>query len=445
MVKAGSARRIINNELGTDIQAAGHMKKVQRIRDDLEANALWLESGGRGVLFLTCDLGGLELNYVQRILPDIAEASGAPRANILIGCSHTHSAPSVLGPTHPDKPLDEAYLDRLRGWFREIARDAVASAEEVEVAWGKGAAEIGYNRRVCYADASHAMHGDPTRPDATGLEGQSDPQHAALFVRDPEGKLKAILHHNTSHPVNFYGADFLSADYPGQARTYLREVLGDIPVLFFNGALGDISIHDEFWKKRSPETAEQRVARCAHLVAGETLRLLQHADFREDVEVGHAMSRFDVGLRPLPPERLEWARQTMADYRAGKEVPGRLAVPTAHLTLLFHERFGGKETETIDLHAGHVGGLAFGAVPCEIFTHFALQLKRRSPFPATAMFGITNGDMGYCPTIEGAMGGSWEGTVSLTSRWDVETGYRIVDELSRLLHRLFSSAAAQTA
>ena len=48
MLRAGAATQTINNELGTDIQAAGHMKKVQRIRDDLEANALWIESDGMG-------------------------------------------------------------------------------------------------------------------------------------------------------------------------------------------------------------------------------------------------------------------------------------------------------------------------------------------------------------------------------------------------------------
>ena len=93
-------------------------------------------------------------------------------------------------------------------------------------------------------------------------------------------------------------------------------------------------------------------------------------------------------------------------------------------------------TETIDLHAGRIGELAFVTVPCEIFCHFGLQVKRRSPFPITAVFGVTNGEVGYCPTIEGAMGGSWEGTVSLTSRWDVKTGYRIVDEWSRMLYEL---------
>jgi len=127
----------------------------------------------------------------------------------------------------------------------------------------------------------------------------------------------------------------------------------------------------------------------------------------------------------------------MENYRNGNsDVPNNLLIATAHLTILFHERFGDKTTETISLHAGRLGELAFVTVPCELFCHFGLELKRRSPFPITAVFGITNGDMGYCPTIEGTMGGSWEGTGSLISRWDVQTGYRIVDEWSRMLHGL---------
>lgn len=435
-MKAGAARRITNNELGTDIQGASVFHKVERIRDDLEANALWLDSGDCGILFLTCDLGGLELDFVQEILPDIAAAAGVSKDQVMIASSHTHSAPSVLGPTHPDKDFDEPYLERMKAWFCEIAQEAVTSAEPVSIAWGEGRAEIGYNRRVCYADGSHEMHGDPTRPDATGLEGTTDPRHMALFVRGSDGTLKAVLFNSTSHPVNFYGADFLSADYPGAARTFLREVLGDIPILFINGAIGDISIMDEYWKGRSPETADQRVARCAHIVTGETLRLLQHADFKDDVSMGHVLNRYDVALNHLSAERLEWAKGVMADYRAGKISASDLTVATAFMNLLLEERYGDRETETIDLHAGYIGEFAFASVPCELFTHFALNIKRRSPFPSTALFGIVNGDAGYCPTIEGRMGGSWEGTASLTSRWEDKAGYLFVDELTRMLYAL---------
>ncbi len=437
MVKAGTATQIINNEIGTDIQAAGYMHKVQRIRDDLEANALWIESEKTGMLFITCDLIGLEIDFTESLLTSIAESAAIPRDNILIGCSHTHSGPSIVGPTHPDKPIDEVYLERLRAWLCAVANEAVSSAEPVQIAWAKGHAEIGYNRRICLADGSHIMHGDPARPDATGLEGPNDPQHTTLFVRAPDGKLKAVMYNNTAHPVNFYGADFLSADFPGLARQHLREVFGKIPVLFFNGTIGDIAIYDELWKRRTPETADQRVARTAHLLTGETLRLLQHADFVDEAFVMHRATHFRADLRSLPEERLQWAQRVMTQYRNGnRDEPGRLAFPTAYMTLLLHERFGNKTSETIDLHAGRIGELAFVSVPCEIFCHFGLQVKRRSPFPITAVFGVTNGEMGYCPTIEGTIGGSWEGTVSLTSRWDITTGYRIVDEWSRMLQQI---------
>jgi len=440
MIRSGSARQVINNELGTEIQGAHNNHTVQFVRDDLEANALWLESDGAGILFITVDLGALLLDYVERIIPDIAEAAGIPRESILIGCSHTHSAPSVLQ-THPNKPIDEPYLERLRTWLCEIAKKAVSSAEQVRLAWGRGEAEIGYNRRVCYADGTREMHGDPNREDATGLEGFNDPRQVALFVQDMNGTLKAVLHHNTAHPINFYAREFLSADYPGLSRKFLRDVLGDIEVLFFNGALGDISVFDEWWKYVTPETAEQREARAAHLLTGETLRLLQHADYKDEAAIGHTLNRYDVPLRPMTDEHLEWARQTMAEHEIQPgEKSWDLDLLNAYMALTYHEQFGGRTTETIDLHAGHIDGLAFVSVPCEIFTHFALQVKRRSPFPATALFGVTNGDMGYCPTIEGVMGGSHEGTVKYVSRWDVTAGYLITDELSRMLYDLHRGA-----
>ena len=140
MIRAGSARQVINNEPGTYVQGAGYFNKVQYIRDDLEANALYLESGDCGVLFITCDVGALGLDYVQRILPDIAAAAGVPAERILIGCSHTHSAPATIE-THPDKPVDQAWHERLREWLCRIGQEAASSAEQAGQlsAWARAA------------------------------------------------------------------------------------------------------------------------------------------------------------------------------------------------------------------------------------------------------------------------------------------------------------------
>ena len=49
-IKIGIAGTVINNDIGTDIQAATHLNKVKYIRDDLEANALWLETADEALL-----------------------------------------------------------------------------------------------------------------------------------------------------------------------------------------------------------------------------------------------------------------------------------------------------------------------------------------------------------------------------------------------------------
>lgn len=433
-IKIGTAKTVINNDIGTDIQAATHRKKVQYVRDDLEANALWLEIGGEKLLLISCDLAGLELDYVQEILPVIGRTCGIPPESILIGCSHTHSGPAILGPTCPDKPIDEGYLERLGEWFAKIGKEAVESAVPGKIGWGKGKAQLGYNRRCCWADGTHTMHGDTTRPDFTGLEGGDDSQHTALFVLDAQDHLKAILYNNTVHTTTFYGADFLSADFPGLARKYFRDVFGEIAVLFFNGAIGDISLENQLVANAYREKPEQKMARAAHLIVGETLRLFPETEFRHDLTMKHRMRRMEIPIRLPSEERLQWARGIMAEYQRTKAL--NLEIATAFQTLVLHERYAGRKIETVDVHAVRMGDLAFVTVPCEIFSYFGHRIKARSPFAITALFGLVNGDMGYCPTTEGILGGHWGGDPMLASRWDAAAGYRIVAEWAKLLYSL---------
>ena len=113
-----------------------------------------------------------------------------------------------------------------------------------------------------------------------------------------------------------------------------------------------------------------------------------------------------------------------------------LEVATAFQTIELHDRFAETRMETIELHAVCLDDLAFVTVPCEIFCHFGKRIKARSPFPTTALFGLVNGDMGYCPTTEGNIGGHWGGDPMLAARWEATAGCRIVDEAARLLHSM---------
>jgi hypothetical protein len=280
------------------------------------------------------------------------------------------------------------------------------------------------------------MHGAASKPGFTGLEGPDDDAQTGLFVRDMAGKLLAILHSNTTHPTCFYGANFYSADFPGAARGFLRDIFGPIPVLFFNGAFGDIAL-DPQPTSGFGEQREQKMLRAAHLLCGETLRLLHEAEFSADVPLRHVQERLPVPVRLPTPERLASGKETLARVDAGEDVPiwDQLF---AFGSLALQEEFGEAGQDILPIHAVRVGDFALVTQPCELYCHFGLNIKRRSPAAATAVCGPANGYSGYCPTLEGIIGGGYSGEPILWTRLDPEAGYRIVDTASRLLRDVFA-------
>jgi hypothetical protein len=431
---AGTAIRTINGELGRPIQGATVKQVAESVRDDLEANALYLVDGDQQALLVSCDLVAVPTATADRARAAMAASSGLPEAAIVVTATHTHAGPSVA-PTCYGKPVDEEYLAKLEGILAELAAEAVADPQPVQLGWGKGAARIGYNRRCCWADGSHSMHGAASKPGFTGLEGPDDDTQTGLFVRDMAGKLLAILHSNTSHPTCFYGANFYSADFPGAARGFLRDIFGPIPVLYFNGAFGDIAL-DPQPVSGFGEQREQKMLRAAHLLCGETLRLLHEAEFSADLPLRHVQERLPIPVRLPTAERLAVARQTLDRVDAGEDIPiwDQLF---AFGSLALQEEFGEPGQDILPIHALRVGDFALVTQPCELFCHFGLNIKRRSPAAATAVCGPANGYCGYCPTLEGIIGGGYSGEPILWTRLDPEAGYRIVDTASRLLRDIF--------
>ena len=432
-LRIGTASRVINPEVGDWVQGAGVPRRATEIRDNLEANGLYLSDGKTQILLISCDLAGLSSQRVAKMREAIKETTGIPSRDVIIACTHTHGGPSVLK-TNYLMPVDEAYLDRLQGWLVELARQAVKSARPGKVGWGKGTAQIGFNRRVCWADGTHSMHGDVTREDFAGMEGPDDPQHLALFAADTDGKLIAVLHHNTTHPTLFYAAGVFSADIPGEARTILRNELGDVPVLFFNGAQGDIMNRDLFQPRK--ESREQALERMGRLVADETLGLYKDVKYHYHPVLNHAYEDLTVQVRLPEPERVAEARKVLARIDAGENIRGMkmiMAFGTVHL----QEMFGENPFETVPVHAVRIGDVALVTQPCELYCQFGLDIKRRSPAPLTAVVGLADGFCGYCPTIYGILGGGYSGATISWTRLEPYAGYRIVESAGRLLNRLW--------
>ena len=80
-------------------------------------------------------------------------------------------------------------------------------------------------------------------------------------------------------------------------------------------------------------------------------------------------------------------------------------------------------------------------LPCELYCQFALDIKRRSPAPITAVVGLADGFCGCCPTIYGILGGGYSGAPLNWARLEPYAGYLIVESAGRMLNHLWRKQA----
>lgn len=447
MLIAGAASCDITHKLGANIQGATVSNTAKAIRDPLLASALYLKSEITGqatsaeLLLISCDLVAIATKDARSARQRIAQATGVPERAILIGATHTHNGP-VMNPTNYHKPVDTDFIEQLIGKLVDLSRTAKAAAVPAELAWGQGHARIGYNRRCCWADGSHSMHGNTRREDFTGLEGPDDDTHTMIALRDTSRNLIALLHANTSHPTHFYGKDFYSADFPGLSRQQLQQTLGNIPILFFNGALGDIACKDMLTPDSQINDADQRVACLAHAMTSESLHLLYHASWHSDPLIAHVHNDLAVGVRMPEETAIDEAKALLASVDQKKaegstEDLHTMPIALANGTMLLQKHFGDKSVDHLAIHAVRIGDLALVTQPCELFCQYGLDIRRRSPAKATAVFSITDGCGGYCPTPGAIMGGGYSGQPIYWTRLAITAGDSIVDEASRLLRTLW--------
>jgi len=433
-LKAGSSVVLINPEIGDDLCGQFHRRFVEYIRDNLEANAFYLADESEQVLIINLDLAGLLLtSYVREACDDIEAATGVPARNVIINNTHTHDAPDTLG-LLLDAPKNDVYLAKLRVWLVEAAKAAIASARPARVGWASGEAHIGYNRRVCWADGSHTMYGDTSRPDFTGIEGPDDPSHTVFFALDEADKPIAILHSNCCHATCMESEKFASADFPGEARSLLRGTFGqDLPVLYLQGASGDISPWDQLHPGH--HDTERRAKEIGALLAAETMRLIYAAKTTDSPIFRHAYEDVAIGVRLPEPADLAHAREMAA---LGEEKAGRFEyINSVSGVLRLYDTYKDNPIDMLAVHAVRIGDYAIITNPCELYCRFGLDIKHRSPAAVTAVSQLSDGFSGYCPTIPALMGGGYSAFAIYWCRLETYAGYKIVEASAKLLHDLW--------
>ncbi|MCM8788218.1 MAG: hypothetical protein NC907_00325 [Candidatus Omnitrophica bacterium] len=313
MLFASAGTKKINCKIGDSLMGQLHIRKCDYIRDDLEANCVFLSDSKEKILLIGCDLALLLPDFVKKVKESICSKTSLLYENIHIFCTHTHTGPNTAA-ILPDDPVDTEYLNNLEKWLVELVEEVISSSKGAKIAYGKGNALIGYNRRVCWMDGSHTMYGDTTRDDFAGIEGPEDSTHCVLSIVDRKDRHIAIIHNNACHSTTVENSNFVSADFSGEARRLIRDMLNrkDLPVLYIQGASGDLSPWNLLSKnKRVPGI--QRMREIGAILASETMRIMSEIEYEDDVILKNASEKLKMKVRLPESEEIKKAQKIVED------------------------------------------------------------------------------------------------------------------------------------
>ena len=253
-----------------------------------------------------------------------------------------------------------------------------------------------------------------------------------------EDNLLAIAYHNTTHPTIFYADGIFSADFPGEVRKSFRgHFKEDLPVLYLNGAQGDIRIENSLDPLK--ESDEDKLRRISKMLFDKTMEMYEtDILYDESPVLRHTYSDLKVGVRLPSAETLMESRGILDRIDSGEEIRG-LKMIMAFGSVHLQETFGNHPFDILPVHAARIGELAIVTESCELFCQFGLDIKRRSPVPNTIVIGLTDGLNGYCPTVYGLMGGGYSGAPISWTRLEPYAGYKIVETAARLLNELWKN------
>ncbi|MFV2067147.1 MAG: hypothetical protein ACC645_09225 [Pirellulales bacterium] len=352
--RAGAAMRVVTPDPLLPVSGgAGPSKPATRKLGELTVRALVVETGGVRVAIVGSDFLGFPAVLGDKVR---AKVRGIPAENILIGATHTHSAPDCYG--FPDgkggTAADLKYLDTVCQRMADAIGEAVERLQPagLRIATGEAKGKIAYNY---YAPQLY------------------DPRVSVIQAVDVRGTPIATLINYAIHPeVLGSGQGVCSPDLVGPLYQRI-EAKGGGMALFMNSAQGGMVTADCRGAEGHDVQTWDECERIGHLLADEALRVVAGAEIQESpilhcyhrtitFPIDSKLMRVILKLSPLP-------------YATNDD-----------------------GTLSTQLNVINLGNAQIVTIPGEALPNIGYYLKRKMHGKNNLLFGLTNDAFGYILT-----------------------------------------------
>jgi hypothetical protein len=398
-IQAGAAVRVITPEKHLPISGGMGIPKPSRDkRGELTARALVMRKGDVSVAMVSLDLLGFPSVLGDRVR---AKVPRIPAENILIGSTHTHSAPDCYA--FPDgrggHTGDLAYIDSVCDKAAQAINEAIDRLQPawVKVATGEAKGKIAYNY---YA------------PDLY------DRRMSVIQATSTQGRTIATIVNYAVHP-EVLGNDvgFISPDLVGPLCERIESNAGGV-ALFMNSAQGGMVTADNrnLDRPKDPQRAYwndsrtwEECLRIGHLMADEAMRIVKDAPEQKDPSL---LCQSQVVRFPVDSDAM-WGVVT-------------------HSPLKYPH--GGDRSIQTRINLVNLGDAQILTIPGEALPNIGFYLKRKMHGKHNLLFGLTNDAFGYILTkVDFASFPRYE-YVSRTSLGEM-TGEILIEKSMELLNR----------
>ncbi|MGQ9728223.1 MAG: neutral/alkaline non-lysosomal ceramidase N-terminal domain-containing protein [Candidatus Fervidibacter sp.] len=403
--KAGFGEADITPPIGVWLTGfVGRTKPCDDIHDPITAKALVLENGrGERAAILGLDLIALTENQVYAIRKLISDWTGIKPQNLLINCSHTHSAPAVGGVNPSMGTPDPSYLDVMVRKAATAVKLACDNLKEAKLFFGKAECDIGINRRQKTINGRIVIGQNP--------EGFVDREVSVLAAKLDGTDFWLIAFSHPCHPVvRGYDNYSVTADFVHFARRSVEGFFGgNTFTVFLQGCCGNIAPRE----RGSFEIAEKLGRELATSVAQAVLK----AEPIESETIGSAIGSLKLPLLPPPPakqlkEHYKRFRKSAEEAkRDGRLVEAKWRLVEAEWAKrLLHALRENLLPSHLQMNAQvlRVGDVCFAALASEAFAEIGMNVKSQAPFVRAFTLGYTNGCIGYLPTAKAHEEGGYE-------------------------------------
>jgi neutral ceramidase len=459
--KAGFAERDITPELGME-EPGGYGKVYHRaFHDPCKVRAVVFDDGRQRVALVGLDLLFITRSLTKDARAEIEKRCGIKASNILLGASHSHSS-GPIGMSEPGDfeqapPLvqdlyfkqstisNPGYTQLLKRQLVEAVVAADAGRVDAKAAAGFGNEDkVSFNRRLRMKNGLSYSHPGAGNPDILGYAGPIDPQVGVLGVWDLKNNLLGVVVNFACHATT--SPSGISANWPGAMEQTLRGATGEaaLPVVFLQGACGDITQVDNLTKFQNPAPEEwwQIVGGRVGAEAYKTLLLVRRGA-SSDLPVDTRSRTWNISRRLPSPEKVKHAFEVV---QAGPK-PNATDWTFAKETVLLDAMAKARPQVEVEVQAIQVGPVVFVSNPAEYFVQYGLDIKKGSKFPFTFPVELANGCTGYVPTEEafGPNGGGYETRLTSYSNLEISAGRQFAETGTELANQMMPGPVPQPA